>query len=253
MKKRDVFVCLLGGWWAIGCGQGKGGGELHAQLVVLEREVQGLRASVAKMEAGEPVLPEEAVVVAIGEGVARRFIDAQLPFDIEVQSYRIKMTTAEATFRGTPSVTLTGSIVHADHPDYVGVVRAIGALDSVEVDSTSGTLRARIAVDHVDLLEMGGLESMLAGETLDELARRVRKQLTGRIPDIQIPVQVERGIALPSVTEGPVRLQAASLPLAVSVADVLATHGNLWIAINVVPGEMERPTASAPPGAGSGH
>ena len=251
MKRGDVLVCLLGGCLAAGCGRAKSGAELHAKLVLLEREVDGLRASVTKMERGEPVLPAEAVVVSIGEGVAKQFIDAQLPFVIEVESYRVEMTKAEASFKGTPAVTLTGSIVHKDHPDFVGEVRAIGALDSVEVGSASGTLGARIVVDHVDLLRMGGLEKILAGQTLDELARRVRKQLTGKIPEVQIPVKVEQGIDLPSVTQGPVRLRGASMPLAVSVADVLANAGNLWIAINVVPGEMVRPSASASPAGGS--
>lgn len=245
--KRGVLICLLSAL-AAGCGREKGAGELHAKLVLLEREVGGLRASVGRMERGHPVLPAEAVVVSIGETVARQFIDAQLPFPIEVQSYRIEMTRAEASFRGTPSVNLTGSIVHKEHPDFVGEVRAIGAFDSIQVDPASGTLRARIAVDHVDLLRMGGLEKILGGQTLDELARAVRKQLAGGIPEVQIPVKIEQGIDLPAVTEGPVRLHGASMPLAVSVADVFAGQGALWIAINVAPGEMVR---ASPPAGGS--
>jgi hypothetical protein len=246
VRRALIAVCLLGAP-AAGCAGGKGGGELHAKLVLLEREVNGLRASVAKMEAGEPVLPPQAAVVAIGEGIAKEFVDAQLPFLIEVQRFRIEMTRADVSFDGSPAVSLTGSIAHQDHPDYVGEVRAIGALDSIQVDPASGTLRARIAVDHVDLLQMAGLEKVLAGQRMDELARTVRLQLAGKIPDIEIPVKIERAIDLPSVTRGPVRLQGASMPLAVSVAEVLAGQGNLWIAINVVPGEMARPSPSPSP------
>jgi hypothetical protein len=53
-------------------------------------------------------------------------------------------------------------------------------------------------------------------------------------------VKVDQAIDLPSVTEGPVRLRGASMPLAVSVADVVAGRGVLWIAIRVVPGELVR-------------
>jgi hypothetical protein len=240
-RTEAALVCLLAAL-AGACGRDKRGGELHAQLALLEREVAGLRASIAKMERGEPVLPEQAAVVSIGEVVAKQFIDAQLPFRIEVETYRIEMTQAEASFKGTPAVVLTGSIVHQDHPDYVGEVRAIGALDSIEVDDASGTLRARIAVDHVDLLKMGGLEKLLAGGTMDELARSIRMQLVGKIPDVQIPVKIEQGIELPSVTDGPVRIQGATMPLKVAVADVLASAGTLWIAIEVVPGELVRGT-----------
>lgn len=235
-------VWVLGGV-AAGCGADKGGGELHARQVVLEREVTGLRASVAKLERGEPVLPEEAVVVSIAEGVVKEFITAQLPISIALESFKIELTHAEASFKGSPSVNLTGSIVHKDHPDYVGEVSAIGALDSIQLDASSGTLRAEVAIDHVDLLRMGGLEKFLGGGTVDELARTVRKQLGGRLPEVQIPVRIEQAIDLPSVTHGPVRLQGASMPLAVSVADVLAGRGVLWIAITVVPGELEGPIA----------
>jgi len=247
--RREAALVFLLPVLAIGCADRPRTGDLHAKLALLEREVAGLRTSVAKMERGEPVLPEQAAVVSIGEAVAKQFIDAQLPFRIEVESYVIEMKQAEASFQGTPAVVLTGSIVHVDHPDFVGEVRAIGALDAVQVDPASGTLRAKIAVDHVDLLKMGGLEKVLSGGALDELARSVRKQLAGRIPDVEIPVKIEQGIELPSVTEGPVRIQGATMPLAVSVADVLATAGTLWIAIDVVPGELVR---GAPPSPGGG-
>ncbi len=220
------------------CGGGPSTGEHHAKLALLEREVSGLRASVAKLQKGEAVLPEDAVVVSIAEGVVMQFLTAQLPFTIEVESYRIELKDAKANFTGSPAVTLQGAIVHKEHPDYVGEVRAIGALDRVEVDSSTGTLRARVAIDHVDLLQMGGLEKILGGGTLDELARRVRLQLAGKVPEIQIPVKIEQAIDLPSITQGPVRVQGASMPLAVSVADLFAGQGTLWIALNVVPGEL---------------
>lgn len=235
---RAVRVVGLFGALAAGCRRGESGGELHAKRVVLEREVGGLRASVAKLEQGEPVFPEDAVIVSISEGVAQDFIRAQMPFAIEVESFKINLTHAEASFKGSPSVNLTGSIVHKDHPDYAGEVSAIGALDSIQVDATSGTLRAEVAVDHVDLLKLGGLEKVLGAGTVDSLARTVRKQLTGRLPQVQIPVKIEQAIDLPWVTDGPVRIHGASMPLAVSVAEVVAGQGVLWIAVKVVPGEL---------------
>jgi hypothetical protein len=228
---------VLGGLIA-GCAPDKGAGELHAAQVLLEREVKGLRESVAKLDRGEPIFPEEAVVVSIAEGVVKEFVHAQLPITVDLGQFRIDLKDAKAVFRGAPSVTLTGTIVHKDHPGFVGEVSAIGVLDSIAVDSGSGTLRAEVAVDHVDLLKMGGLESLIGGGTVDELARAVRKQLAGRIPRIEIPVKIDQAIDLPSITEGPVRLRGATMPLTVSVLDVLAGQGVLWIAIGIVPGEL---------------
>jgi hypothetical protein len=229
---------LVVGALLAGCGTDKGGGELHAKQVLLEREVKGLRASVAKLERGEPLFPEEAVVVSIAEGVVKELLTAQLPMQVEIDKFKIDLVQAEASFKGSPSVTLQGTIVHEEHADYVGEVKAIGALDSLQVDETTGTLRAEVAVDHVDVLKMGGLERFLAGGTVDELARTVRKQLAGRLPKVQIPVKIEQAIEMPSVTQGPVRLHGVSMPLAVSVLDVVASQGNLWVAIGVTPGEM---------------
>jgi len=238
-------ACLLGGL-AVGCAADKTGGELHAAKVLLEREVTGLRESVAKLERGEPLFPEEAVVVSIADTVVKDFVNAQLPVPIELESYKIELKDAVATFRGSPSVTLTGTIAHKDHPNLVGEVSAIGVLEGIEVEAKSGTLRAGVAVDHVDLLKMAGLENFLAGGTVNELARSVRKQLAGRLPKIQIPVKIEQAIDLPSVTQGPVRLQGVSMPLAVAVTDVVAGQGVLWIAIRVTPGEMVKAAAGQP-------
>jgi hypothetical protein len=233
------LLCVLGALTLFGCGRGdKRAGALHAKRVVLEREVAGLRESVGRLEKGEPLFPEEAVVISIAEDVVKQFVDAQLPVKVDLESYHIELQAAAASFKGSPTMNLTGTIVHKDHPDLVGEVTAIGALDSIEIAPDTGTLRATLAVDHVDLLQMAGLEKFLSGGTVDELARRVRHQLEGHLPQIQIPVRIEPDVALPSVTQGPVRLQGASMPLTVSVANVLAGQGVLWVAINVVPGEM---------------
>jgi hypothetical protein len=230
---------------AYGCAGDPGAGVLHAKRVALEREVDGLRESVAKLDRGEPLFPMDAVVISIAEGVVKEFVDVQLPVTIELDRYRIELKAAAASFKGSPTVRLGGTIVHKEHPDLVGEVAAIGALDSIEVEAGSGTLRAAVAVDHVELLRMGGFERFLAGGTVDELARAVRLQLAGRLPPIQIPVKIEQTIDLPSVTDGPVRLRGASMPLEVSVADVVAGQGVLWVAIRVVPGPMVK-TSSGP-------
>ncbi len=245
-RRSPIGVLWVLGGLAAGCAADKGGGELHAAQVLLEREVAGLRGSVTKLERGEPLFPEEAVVVSIAEGVVKDFVNAQLPVAVELESFKVELKDAVASFKGSPSVTLTGSIAHKDHPDYVGEVSAIGVLDAIEVEAEAGTLRADIVVDHVDLLKMAGLENFLGGGTVDALARTLRKQLAGRLPKIQIPVKIEQAVELPSITHGPVRLQGASMPLAVSVADVVAGQGLLWIAINVVPGELVKTGGGSP-------
>ena len=124
-------------------------------------------------------------------------------------------------------------------------MRAQGALEDITVDPESGTLRATVAIDHVDLVKMAGLEKFIGKGSLDELARTVRKQLEGHVPEVQIPVKIEQGIELPSVTKGPVLIQGARMPLEVAVADVFAGGGLLWVAVKVVPGELVKTSGGA--------
>jgi hypothetical protein len=242
--RTTLGIALAIGWLAGGCKRDKGEGELHAQLAAREREASGLRASLARADRGEPILPEDAVVVSVSESVIKEFLDAQLPFDLEAGSFKVTLKQAEAVFKGSPGVNLTGAIAPAGHPDLVGEVRAQGALEDIQVDPKSGTLRATVSIDHVDLVRMAGLEKWMAGGSVDELARVVRKQLEGHVPEVQIPVKIEQGIELPSVTSGPVLIQGARMPLEVAVADVFAGGGLLWVAVKVVPGELVKTDAS---------
>jgi hypothetical protein len=239
-------IALAIGVLATGCKADRGEGALHAQLTAREREAEGLRASLARSDRGEPILPEDAVVVSVSESVIKEFVDAQLPFEVEAGSFKVSLAQADAVFKGSPAVNLTGAIAPTGHPDLVGEVRAQGALEDIKVDPESGTLRAIVAIDHVDLVKMAGLEKFIGAGSLDALARTVRKHLEGHVPEVQIPVKIEQGIELPSVTQGPVLIQGARMPLEVAAADVFAGGGLLWVAVKVVPGELVK---TAAPGA----
>ncbi|MEZ5420273.1 MAG: hypothetical protein R2708_23445 [Vicinamibacterales bacterium] len=48
----------------------EGAGDLRADRVVLEREVEGLRPIVARLERGEPLLPADDIAVAIDDALS---------------------------------------------------------------------------------------------------------------------------------------------------------------------------------------
>jgi hypothetical protein len=199
-----------------------------------------MRAAAARLERGEAILPPDGVVVAISDTLVQRLLVAQLPFEVEVDAFVVRLDQAEVAFKGSPAVTLTGRVAYKQKPETAGRLRAIGVLEAVRIDPGTGTLRGQVAVDHVDLLEAAGLETFLTGGTIDELARAIRKRLAGRIPTVEIPVKVEQAIALPAVSDGPVRLQAATMPLQVEVSDIYAAQGVLWVAVKVQPGELAK-------------
>jgi hypothetical protein len=223
----------------------KGGGDLRAQKIVLKREVDGLREAVARLEEGQPILPLDDVVIAIDDTLLRDLITAQLPFEMDVDRFHLNLTEAEARFRGSPMVRLRGALNSKKRPDLAAAVSVIGALEDIEVEASSSTLRARIAVDHIGIERAAGIEQLLSGSAMDEVARLVRLQLKDRLPPIQIPVKVQQSIDLPAVTKGPVRIDGASMPLQVAVSQVLAGQGLLWIAVHFQPGDLVK-TADAP-------
>ena len=223
----------------------KGGGDLRAQKVVLKREVDGLREAVARLEKGEPILPIDDVAIAIDDTLVRDLIAAQLPFEMDVDRFHVSLTEAEAQFRGSPVVRLRGALNVKKRPSLAAAVNVIGALEGIAVDPASGTLRARIAVDHIGIEKAAGIEQLLSGATMDEVARTVRLRIKDLLPPIQIPVKVQQSIDLPAVTTGPVRIDGARMPLQVAVSQVLAGQGRLWIAVHFQPGDLVK-TADAP-------
>ena len=219
-------------------------GVLHARRAVVQREVDGLRAVVERLEKGDAFLPEGDVAIAIDDTLVRDLLAAQLPFEVDVDRFRVHLDRAEMTFRGSPLVTLEGTIAPREQPTLAGGVRVLGALAKIEVDPGSGSLRASVAVDHVDLKTAAGLEGVLGARAMDELAHQIRQAVADRIPDVVIPIAVQQRIELPAVTDGPVRIEAATLPLQVAVSQVLATNGRLWVAVHVEAGEFVKAAAS---------
>ena len=223
----------------------EGGGDLRAQKVVLQREVEGYREAAARLERGDPVLPKEDLAIAISDALIRDLIAAQLPFEADVDKFHIALRTAEVRFRGSPVVELTGALNLKDRPNLQAAARVIGALEDIAVDPATATLKARISVDHLSIESVAGFEQLMSGATLDEVGRMVRLQIKNSLPEIQIPVKVQQSIELPAVTRGPVRLEGARMPLQVGVSQVLAGQGILWIAVHFQPGDLVK-TADAP-------
>lgn len=219
----------------------EGAGQLRAQRVVLEREVEGLRAVVERLERGEPLLPADDVAVAVDESLVRELMLAQLPFAADVDRFHVQLTDADVQFRGSPTLQLRGRIQVRDQPDVTAAVTLFGALDDVRVDAASSRLLATVAADHLSIADVTGMAQFVSGATLDEVSRQVRLAMRERLPQLRIPISVSQEVDLPAVTEGPVRLEAARLPIAAAVSQVVAGAGRLWISIRLSPGEFAGP------------
>lgn len=244
--RRAAVACAIAA--AIGgCGRSEfeGGGDLRARKVVLKREVDGLRAIVARLERGEPMLPNEDVAISISGDLVRDLITAQLPFELDVERFHLRLVEAQVLFRGSPVVKLRGTLFVREKPDYVAEVAAIGALQDIDVEPATGMLKATIAIDHLSIEQAGGLEKLVSRATMDEAARTVRMQLKSSLPKLQIPVKLQQSVDLPAVTSGPVRIDGARMPIQVGVSEVMATRDVLWISVHFAPGDLVK-TQEAP-------
>jgi hypothetical protein len=234
-----------------GCERGDdGGGDLRAQRVVIEREVEGLRAMVQRLERGEPMLPPNDVAVGVDEALVRDLIVAQLPFETDVDRFHVQLTGADVQFRGSPTVQLQGRLQVRDQPDLTAAVTLFGALEHVRIDRASSTLEATVAADHLTIAEATGLAQYLSGATIDEVARLVRLEIGAKLPTIRIPVKLQQAIAFPAVTHGPVRIDGARMPLDMVVSQVVAARGRLWVSVSVTPGPFAPLATPAPVAAG---
>lgn len=223
----------------LGCGGSKDGGRLHAQRKALEREVGGLRAVAGRLERGDPALPEGDVVVAIGDELVRELLTAQLPFEVQTEKLHIRLQRAEVRFRGNALVVLQGTVALASQESLQGELSVQGAFERIVLDPASGTMHASVAVDHVDVTKVAGLEALLSGASLDEFARELRLQIQDKLPEVTIPVRIQQRIELPAFDDGTVRIAAAALPLSAQVSEVLAVEGQLWMALRVELGKVQ--------------
>ena len=218
----------------------EGGGALRAQRVLLEREVEGLRAVVARLESGETALPPNDILIGVSDALVRELIVAQLPFQADVDRFHLRLTAADVQFRGSPIVRLSGELNLREQPAIAARVTLIGALTDIRIDQA--TMRATVSADHLAIDEAMGLTEWLSGATVDEVARLVRLQIKEQLPAIQIPIKLQQQFAFAPITEGPVRIAGARMPLEAAVSEVIAGDGQLWIGIRITPGEFVKVT-----------
>jgi len=215
-----------------------GAGALEAEKAALEREVQGWRDSAARLDRGDPVFPASDVLVGIDEAFVQKLIAARLPLTIASAPYSVTLTLAEVGFSGAPTVRLRGTVARDGVVALEAAVALLGALSQIDVDRTTSTLRAVIAVDHLEIERASGIESILSGSSMGDVARLLRESIAGQLPVLEIPVRIQEDLHLPAITGGPLRMDGARLPIKVIVSRVLATDQRLWVSLQVDVGRL---------------
>lgn len=209
-----------------------------AEQAVLDRRREGLAALMAAARRGS-LLPFTKMLVVADEGLVRQVLAATLPFErVIVDRYRIRVSRADVHFDdGFGLVRLDGEASFVDRPEAEGhaEVTVYGGLDVVALDPESGVLRGSVKVIALDARRVNvyGVKSALVEDLVEQLGREKLDSFSALASTIEIPVRLERSVTLPAVGPGEVHIDAATIPVRASVADVKAFQGKLWVSVDI--------------------
>jgi hypothetical protein len=222
-----------------------------AEQAVLERKREGLAALTAAARRGSLLSFDKMLVVA-DEGLVRQVVAATLPFEqVILDRYRIRVSRAEVHFDdGFGLVRLDGEASFADRTETEGhaEVTVFGGLDVVALDPASGVLRGSVKIIAVDARRVNvyGVRSFMVEDLVEQLGRERLDAFSALASAIEIPVRLEGSVTLPAVGPGEVRIEAETVPVRASVADVKAFGGKLWVSVDI-----STDTATPAPGTAS--
>lgn len=238
--RRCLLAATLLAVLASGCGPSEEEVQFQARRAELERRAQGLRELVAEAEQGS-LIPSDRFFVGVGEQLVEDLFRSQLPLEQPLEDrFVVRLERAEMEFDDKyGAVRIEGRIHPVRFPDRRVALRIEGGLGEASIDPETGMLRVRVAIDHIDIAEAGGLEELLGRGAIRYLGDKGRALLEEAIPPIEVPVTLERAVPVPAVAEGGVRFAALEVPLEVSVERVLALGGKLWVSFDADVGPVK--------------
>ena len=206
-----------------------------AEEAVLERRRQGLMTLLHAASPG-PLVSREAnrVLFIVDQSLVAALLTTQVPREYVVDdTYRIWVTGAQITFEdGLALVRLDGraSLVGVEEEVFADVA-VFGDLEILRDQPSASVLRARINVIAVDARRVEVAGKRDADKLVERLARSRLSAFAALASELEIPVRHEHAIDMPAVDEGPVRIEATTLPLRLHLVDVKAFKQKLWISM----------------------
>ena len=224
----------------LGCGKSADGvtpdSPLASELKLLERQVASLTEAIRDAKRGELFSPGD-IAIGVTEEVVQTVLSQAFPIEQSVsEDFVGRIDRALVSFRAMQgSVRLEGRVwAKADPATYADLI-LLGGIHEVDIDRDTGVLRAKIALDGWDVQRAAavGMEFEWTKGLVRLLGEKGLEALRALVPDVSIPVGIERGIELPGVTGGVVSIPAGHLPLEAVVARVLPISGRLWAMVDV--------------------
>lgn len=206
----------------------------------LRGQIAGLEQTMGRVERGEIVTTDQ-VAIGISEDLARGLLNASLPLETMVANrLRVRVDSAEPLFRGTKAALLFRATVSSVDISRASASLVIGG-GLEDFTLAEGRLRARVALAHFSVRESGLGD--LAADAIDGLVRANAALIQDAIPPLELPVELDRSIAIGGLTEGPVVARPGALPLDVAVSQVIVGNRRLWVLLKAEAGRWQ-PAAS---------
>lgn len=230
---------LLAAVLLTGCSPSEEETDYLARKTLLLRQNQGIRELIAEAGQGS-LVPTDRFLIGLDEKIVGDLFRSQLPLERPIgERLVIRLEKAEVSLRDKYGAIIIESSVHRRAaPESRIAVRVFGGLGAVKVDPGAGQLSIAIAIDHIELLEAGVMESILGAGGKKFFASQARELLEEAIPDLQVPVVLGREIHIPALEEGGIRLDSLAVPLNLSVDRVIAAGGKLWVTLHAEVGKV---------------
>ena len=230
-----VLAALL----AAGCAPSERESDYLAKRALLERQNKGIRELVEEAERGS-LVPADRFLIGIDEKIVRDLFRSQLPLERPLgDKFVVRLESANIEFRDKYGViTVEGEVHRPQTPDRKTAVRIHGGLGAVRIDPVTDLLTIQIALDHIEVMQAGILESVLGRGGKDMLATKGRAMLQDALPTMNVPVGLAHSIRVPEFAAGAVQLDSLTIPLELAVERVVAVNHKLWVTVDAKVGEI---------------
>ena len=224
-----------------GCAPSPQETEYRARKALLVRQSQGIRELIQEEESGS-LVPRDRFLVGIDQSIVQDLFQSQLPLERPLGNshFLVRLDSATVLLEDKFGVITIDGVIHREQtPERVTAVRIQGGLGAVAIDPRTNMLNVDIAIDHIDVLEVGILEGVLGRGGKAFLATRGLPLLQEALPHLEIPVLLGRTIRVPAVETEGFQLDSLVVPLNLSVERVTAVGGKLWATIDAELGELQ--------------
>ncbi|MGH7681149.1 MAG: hypothetical protein ACRENN_04095 [Candidatus Eiseniibacteriota bacterium] len=237
--RRRTLGFLLGAILISGCSVSQEESDYVSRKALLLRQNRGIRELIDEAERGTMV-PADRFLIGIDEKIVEELLRAQLPLERPVgKRFVARIERANVLLRDKfGTITLEGELHRPATPDRKIMVRILGGLGGVAVDTTTDMLSISIAIDRIDILQAGILDPVLGPGGKKFLSDKGKDLLQDAIPKLQVPVVLARQIHVPALQAETIQLDSLTVPLNLSVERVLAANRKLWVTMNAEVGRV---------------